>query len=145
VSALARLPFSGYSMWPFFQEGDELLVSFEKATVETGDIVIVKDEQQWISHRIVTLKNGLFLKGDFSTNLEPFNQNQMWGMVQGLKRKHKSYVWGQRGQPLKSLLARLSTMGHLSNQSFLTRLKRWISLIVLFLLSRAFFWLKSNL
>lgn len=123
-------------MWPFFHEGDELLVSFEQNPIESGDIVLVKDDHSWVSHRIVSDKGGLYLKGDFATNLEFVNQSKIWGVVQGFKRKNRSYIWGSEGHPLKSMVAELSKLALMPDNKHLTRLKRWGALATLFILSK---------
>lgn len=65
-----KIEFQGSSMWPFLQTGDQLIVK-NQSHYKLGDILVIKDEHEFIVHRLITDNNDLtYTKGDFSLNKE---------------------------------------------------------------------------
>ena len=87
---------SGFSMYPFFRQGDILTIEpVSIDTVNLGDIVVYELKDIWIAHRVIQIisKKGeatLVLKGD--TNLKNdsgVNAKNYIGIVQGIERSKK--------------------------------------------------------
>jgi signal peptidase I len=74
-------------MWPFLKEGD--LVSLTQTNdYYIGDVVLFRDQKEFIIHRIVKIENNqFFTKGDRSLFLDdlPLNKNQILGRIKECK------------------------------------------------------------
>ncbi len=131
-----KAPFRGMSMYPTLRDGDELLIEkFHNQPLAIGDIVFFRshDGHEWQAHRLLQQLSvdQVLLKGDWSSNLdEPLETKAIFGIVVGKKSRHKTVVWGQRGQKIRSLFASWSLEIISSNNHFKRRFYR---LAVLFL------------
>jgi len=98
----AYVAYCGSSMTPLFQEGDKLLISFgiNQSQLEPGDILLLKNSDEWISHRLVDLNGKTYLKGDWARELEKIDHFSIWGVVVGYSRKNSAIRWGTKGQRL---------------------------------------------
>ena len=89
------LPFQGKSMWPFLKESEQLIVIDKKSSGQhkVGQVVVLKDNEQLLVHRIVDVNNNsITTKGDFSNNCETIDAQQILFQVIGkLSHKKKKY------------------------------------------------------
>jgi len=107
---IQEIPFKGHSMWPTLKEGDRLLVALDHFDFESGDILLVKDKNDFMAHRNISKGSTATLKGDLNPHFD--GANSIYGKIIGLKRKKKTYVWGPGGQPLKKWLVYWSVYSH---------------------------------
>jgi signal peptidase I len=91
ASISPKIKYSGKSMWPFLKEGD--LVSWSASdNYQIGDVILFKDETEFIIHRIVKIQNSqYFTKGDRSLELDnlSLNHNQILGKIDNCKSSTK--------------------------------------------------------
>ena len=71
--SLLRMKVNGNSMLPFLRDGDSVLVTHcEQASLKLGDVVIIRQENNFVTHRLVFVKDDQYiLKGDHSLYLDP--------------------------------------------------------------------------
>jgi signal peptidase I len=91
ASTSPKIKYSGKSMWPFLTEGD--LLSWSPVdNYQIGDVILFKDQKEFIIHRIVKIQNNQFVtKGDFSLCLDdlPLSNNQIIGKIIDCKSSAK--------------------------------------------------------
>ena len=132
---LPLLPFQGKSMLPLFHPGDELLVTYfdpplQENNLQIGDLILFKQEDQWVVHRLIRRDQS---KGDRSLFAENLKL-PIWGLITGFQRKNSVFYWGVDGMKFKILLARLSIQSGASRGPLrwfwlsLLNLTVWISL-----------------
>ncbi len=113
-----RLKVGGYSMYPFLRKDD--VITIDKGNIneiKIGDIVVFKNENRWIAHRLIKKctknnKKYLLTKGDtcWHTDLL-FSENNFIGKVASYSRKSKQYDLNTTIFKFKGLfLARLSIL-----------------------------------
>jgi hypothetical protein len=100
-------------MWPFLCAGDLLLVQFlsQPERVDqfnVGQILIHRENSEWVAHRLVKFKNKLVLKGDFANTYLYDDEPLVWGLVVGYLRNHKTYFWGSSLPWAAKMIAYLS-------------------------------------
>ncbi len=91
------LRLSGFSMFPFLQEGDVALI--KKVAINElsiGDVIVFTQDQKMIAHRLkeIIQKGNHFLlttKGDTSKNNDPvFTEKEYVGKIVSFNRKEKN-------------------------------------------------------
>jgi hypothetical protein len=102
MDELTELPFQGTSMWPCLRPGDLLLVTlnYEKQIkhLKPGDIVLERNSDEWVAHRLVSLSEShqLAIKGDRSNTYTLFDsKNKVWGKVCGYQREKRRVRFSQ--------------------------------------------------
>ncbi|MBY0314997.1 MAG: S24/S26 family peptidase [Bdellovibrionales bacterium] len=88
---MTPIPLSGSSMFPYLRSGDQLLVDmFEKPRAlsdqdQIGEIFLYRcPNGEWVCHRFLgQTKNNYFFKGDWTYQLEIYNNIEVWGKIQG--------------------------------------------------------------
>jgi|GEM_PF-1715113 len=114
-------------MSPFLKAGDVALVDFFEApralaTQVPGDLVIFKENGEWICHRVLSDLGGLCTKGDHA--LFPEIPQSVWGRVVGIRGKCQ---WGQ-DRPVNSQLFLLASKLFSKNQP---RFFRWLAVAMM--------------
>ena len=108
-----EIPFSGMSMWPFLKSGDVLQVSLESiplAQIPVGEIIVYKEDDEWVAHRVVGREDrDILIKGDWSNNLsrEP-ETREVLGFVEGVRRGQKYTSVSEKNKASRKALAVLS-------------------------------------
>ena len=75
------------SMYPTLIDGDELIIKKTHKYL-VGDILIYKNKNNLISHRLISKNsNFFFLKGDNNINLEKISKNRILGKVIFINKK----------------------------------------------------------
>jgi len=109
---------SGISMTPLICSGDDLILSMTKDHSAPGDIIVFKQNHEWVAHRILEKSPSLLTKGDRAlSNDEPITD--FYSKVIGIKRKDKIYHWGDEGHLFKSLFVFLSKLSEAKNPKFI--------------------------
>ena len=119
------VPFCGQSMLPVIREGDRILVELfsEPQPIEQrpiGEIVVFKDEDQWVTHRVIQFKKEKYTKGDWSYSADL--KKPAWGKVIAINGSKKKI---RRG----ALLARLSAWDLSHKRSPMRRLRKLLSIL----------------
>lgn len=92
-----HLRLSGFSMYPFLKEGDVALIKKEDiSTLKIGDVIVFKQEQKMIAHRLMEIKKignqyELITKGDTSKKNDPlFSEHSYVGKIISFHRNEKN-------------------------------------------------------
>lgn len=122
-----EVPINGDSMSPFLKSGDVALVDFFESpqmleTQVPGDLVIFKQNGEWICHRVLKDHGGLCTKGDHALFSE--TPQSVWGRVVGVRGK---FHWGQ-DRPFNSELFLLASKVFSKNHP---RFFRWIAVAMM--------------
>jgi len=86
------LPITGNSMLPFLREGDYVLLSHGRAGVRRGDLVVFRQGEGLVAHRVLRIVSGddtttFMTKGDHATRFDPpLNASEVLGRVLAIKR-----------------------------------------------------------
>ena len=81
---MSLINFHGHSMFPLIREGAKLDVHFYPQPkpledIEVGQVVLIKDQSEWMVHRVVQHDGRKVTKGDWTL---PFDKEQwVWGEV----------------------------------------------------------------
>lgn len=109
-------------MAPLIRSGDLiLLVSFVKprklASQSVGDIVLIREDGEWIAHRVVLCAGIKVIKGDGALGVTMASAHTdgqaaiaVWGKVIGIHRNGLTLRWGYQGPAGKRIFAWLSTL-----------------------------------
>ncbi|MBT3583360.1 MAG: S24/S26 family peptidase [Halobacteriovoraceae bacterium] len=124
-----EIPYSGPSMSPLFNEGDVLFVR-ELGLYRPclGDLIVFRDNEEWVAHRVIKMQPSLVTKGDRSLYEELPDRANLFGLVTGFRSNGNLYKWGEAGQKFKIMLAFFSRFA----------LKPWGKVIRYFALSIIF-------
>ena len=100
-------------MWPFLRNEDVVAVHFfpqPKAMAEfpVGKILLCREGEEWVAHRLVTHQGRKVLKGDFSNSYFWERDAVVWGEANGFQRGPKRVGWEGRDFFLQHLFATLS-------------------------------------
>jgi signal peptidase len=86
---------SGTSMFPFLRKGDVLTIDpAPMETIKRGDIVVFENEDKWIAHRVIKIRNNtegleFLLRGDTCMAFDPIvNKGNYIGIVRVFTRKN---------------------------------------------------------
>lgn len=81
---LIEIPLKGHSMWPFIISGD--LLNFKLFATpkkmdqfSVGKILLVREQGEWVAHRLIEFKGKKVLKGDFSNSYYLDDEPVVWG------------------------------------------------------------------
>jgi hypothetical protein len=101
----ANLKIHGNSMLPLIRDQDELeVIFFDKPKdikeLNVGEVVLIKNANEWIVHRILLTQEGLSTKGDWSMFYD--SPSLIWGKVTSING-------------ISSQLLRSKTMSLMSN------------------------------
>jgi signal peptidase I len=131
--SIDKIPFSGKSMEPSLKSGDLVHVDFsENPDPQLGDIILFRQNSEWVVHRMVGDKTIHFTKGDNSPSKDSSGIGSPMGIITGFTRRNRSYSWGSYGQPFKKTMAFLSSQNDLEeSRKFSVRLKRQIILKIM--------------
>lgn len=135
-----KLPFRGDSMWPHLQSGDELTVDLfgEPRKLDEfteGKILIHRDRDEWVAHRLVRFKGRLVLKGDFSHSYTWEEEPIVWGEVRGVRRGDRIASWPERPRFARWIAA--LSVGSLSSRRWVRRASK-SAIFALYLFCRYF-------
>lgn len=102
---LNSAPFTGLSMKPLLKSGDEILYQQISAPISVGDILLFKDpvNSEFVAHRVIKL-DPLSTKGDWSCHQEQLAQENIFGLIVGLKRDGNSYFFSKDTNLINALL-----------------------------------------
>lgn len=128
--SLVKIPLSGWSMWPLFDDGDILLMkpmgstTFESPKV--GDVFIFKLSDQWVCHRYIGYdQDKMVFKGDYSVVADHLITAPLLGRVVGLQKDSVIYFvnerWSQR-------VAILHVKAYFTSQKIMSKLLRYAAL-----------------
>jgi signal peptidase I len=92
-----QITVGGYSMFPYLQNGDDVLIKKEPINnLKTGDIIVFCSGKKLIAHRIITFRKAnsqtkIITKGDSLIIFDnPITAEQYIGKITGYIRKNKS-------------------------------------------------------
>jgi len=117
-------------MFPLLRSGDILLCS-SSASCKVGDIILFKQDQELIAHRVLSLSPHLQSKGDWSLNLDK-KSPPVLALVQAIKRGEKILIFTQQNKKLKAWLAVFSAR----LQATTPRPERYLLRMIIWLLAQ---------
>jgi signal peptidase I len=92
-----QITVGGYSMFPYLQNGDEVLIKKEPINnLKAGDIIVFRSVKKLIAHRIITFRKTnsqikIITKGDSLIFFDkPITEEQYIGKITDYIRKNKS-------------------------------------------------------
>jgi signal peptidase I len=92
-----QITVGGYSMFPYLQNGDEVLIKKEPINnLKVGDIIVFRSAKKLIAHRIITFRKtnshtNIITKGDSLIFFDkPINEELYIGKITDYIRKNKS-------------------------------------------------------
>jgi hypothetical protein len=139
------IPFTGSSMRPLISPRcKELLVDFDvtKSKKLVGEIVLFKDESEWVCHRYLGETQGKHVfKGDFSTTYEEKTKFSSLATIRGFIDEQQVYFF--KKSALLSVVVFLQKKSVLTSNKLLRKFYRYCALAVLHSF-RPFFILKSS-
>lgn len=123
----SEIEFRGSSMYPALCEGDSLTVLYypkplDLNQIPIGKVVLLKDENEWLVHRVICKNQKIITKGDWSYPLD--NVSEVWGEVIAINGKSKAILQSP-------VIARLSS--NLNKKQ--SRVTRYIMKTLLMMLS----------
>lgn len=100
---MTPIPFRGRSMFPYLRSGDQLFVDmFEKPRAlsdldQVGEIFLYRcPSGEWVCHRFLgQTKNKYLFKGDWTYQLEIYNDIEVWGKIHGKIQNGKVSHFGK--------------------------------------------------
>lgn len=84
-----ELRLGGNSMYPFLRSGDLAVIEpVEMTSVKTGDIILFKQEDRYIAHRVLACKaDHLICKGDAMPHKDPpVSTDELLGRIRAYRR-----------------------------------------------------------
>ena len=103
-----QISLGGLSMFPFLMHGDIVQISpIEIKKLKCGDIVVFKEDNNWIAHRLIkkNIHNNLFhTRGDGAKNMDkPIKQEQIKGIVVKIVKSRWKFAYCSIGKHTKFL------------------------------------------
>ena len=104
------LPHCGDSMSPWLRSGDQCIVSFDEQKAHIGDIILVRLDDEWVTHRVIDRRGeAVIVKGDRNFASDTISQKH-FGIVIGHVRHGKEMRWKNRATFLQRYCATISRL-----------------------------------
>ena len=120
-------------MYPCIRHGDQLAIDlFEEpqaiSDLRAGQVVLIKQNQEWAVHRIVNRGEQKVTKGDWS--LKEDMEKEAWGIVTGINGEKRKRMTNNR------FLAWLSGVDFYSQKWPIRKLRKLCFVVAVFFLKR---------
>jgi len=90
---LNEISVAGRSMLPFFQPGDQVMITHNQNNIKRGDVIVFRQNGKLTIHRVIYRKENQFItKGDNVSHYDlPVPSEQVLGRVFKVKRENQEY------------------------------------------------------